>query len=84
MMTLMLIVSIFVCFDDTQVSFDEELAAKSVTKEEFQKAVDEHFKQLDKIFLMSVRMQDDAAQAKKGQPSLTNEDTGTQYKVNHA
>ena len=40
----------------------------------------EHFKLLNKAYLVALRIEDDQRQVKKGQPSLDGEDTGRQYK----
>ena len=47
---------------------------------DFKKVTEEHFKLLNKAYLLAIRVEDNRNQALKGQPSLDKEDTGEQYK----
>ena len=58
----------------------ERSAQKTPTEAEFQAMKIEFLALNKKLFEASFRMRDNAAQAKKGQPSLDSEDTGKQWK----
>jgi Skp family chaperone for outer membrane proteins len=53
---------------------------KKPTRDEFKKKYAELKKLQQEVFEMAFRLQDDELQAKKGQPSLEDEDTGVQWK----
>lgn len=55
-------------------------AEKPFSIEEFKVKTEQYFELQRKFFEYAFRADDDVKQAAKGQPSLTNEDTGYQWK----
>jgi hypothetical protein len=57
-----------------------EKEEEELNPNDFKKVTEEQNKLLNKAYLLALRVEDDIKQKLKGQPSLTGEDTGTQYK----
>jgi hypothetical protein len=58
----------------------KEVNEKAISTEEFLALQEQYFALQKKLFDAAFRGQDNVNQAKKGQPSLDNEDTGRQWK----
>lgn len=62
------------------VSQEKESQLASFNMEEFLKLQEDFFKMQRRAFEVAFRLEDDKKQAAKGQPSLSIEDTGKQWK----